>query len=155
MQDEPGVRCIPQFDTRYSSLEISLVAKSDRTGTVRIIIASADASFRLALLLLLETEPGMVVIGMSDRWEALPSILAASKPEVLLLDDQLAKQATAALVDDLQRLDHPPKILVFSIDPQVEKRVLAAGADGFIGKYGPPDELFPFLRELRSLRTTS
>ena len=38
---------------------------------MRIFIASADSQFRFALQLLLETEPGMVVIGISDRLEGL------------------------------------------------------------------------------------
>jgi len=122
---------------------------------MRIAIASMDAAFRLALLLLLESEPGMVVISMSDRPGDLLSIVGTSQPEVLLLDDALAKQATCDLVGNLHRLEHPPKILVFSIDPQVEERVLTAGADGFIGKNSPPDELLPLLRDLRSYQTTS
>ena len=38
---------------------------------MRVFIASADSTFRLALQLLLEDEPGMVVIGISDRSEGL------------------------------------------------------------------------------------
>ena len=116
---------------------------------MRIFIASADSTFRLALLLLLESEPGMVVIGMSDRSEGLATQVRASQPEALLLDDGLTKQATADLVGAVRHLEHPPKIIVLSIHPEVKEAILAAGADAFITKNVPPDELLPILRRMR------
>jgi len=120
---------------------------------VRIYIASADSTIRLSLLMLVESEPGLVVIGMSDRAESLLTIVQAMNPEVLLLDYELAKQATAGLVGDLHHLPHPPKITVLSIDPHAKASALAAGADAFINKNVPPDELLPILRQMRSLDT--
>jgi DNA-binding NarL/FixJ family response regulator len=116
---------------------------------VRLFIASTDKTLRLALLMLLENEPAMVVIGMSDRREGLLTVVCASQPEVVLLDDGLAKQATGRLVDDLHRLECQPKVIVLSIDPQRKAAILAAGADGFVGKSAPPDELLPLLRRMR------
>ena len=116
---------------------------------MQVFIASADRTFRLALLMLLESEPGMVVIGMSDRSEGLLTVVGTSQPEVLLLDDGLAEQATAHLVGDLHRLAYQPKIIVLSINPQTKAATLAAGADGFISKDVPPDELLPLLRKMR------
>ena len=101
---------------------------------MRIFIASADKTFRLALLMLLESEPGMVVIGMSDRSEGLLTVVGTSQPEVVLLDDGLAKQATAHLVSDLHHLECQPKVIVLSSKPQNRAATLAAGADGFISK---------------------
>ena len=54
-----------------------------------------------------------------------------------------------SLVSDLHRLECQPKIIVLSIDPQTEATTLAAGADGFISKNVPPDELLPLLRKMR------
>jgi two-component system, NarL family, invasion response regulator UvrY len=117
---------------------------------VQIFIASADTTFRLALLLLLESEPGMAVIGMSDRSEGLFTTLEALHPEVLLFDDELARQSAVALVNDLHHLERHPKIIVLSIHPHAKHASLAAGADGFISKTMPPDELLPLLRKMRS-----
>jgi DNA-binding NarL/FixJ family response regulator len=116
---------------------------------MRLFIASADRALRLALLMLLENEPGMVVIGMSDRREGMLTVVGTSQPEAVLLDEGLAKQATARLVGDLHRLECQPKIIVLSIDPQTKAATLAAGADGFISKNVPPDELLPLLRSMR------
>jgi len=116
---------------------------------VRLFIASADKTLRLALLMLLESEPGLVVIGMSDRRAGLLTMVGTSQPEVVLLDDGLAKQATAHLVGDLHHLKCHPKIIVLSLDSTTAAATLAAGADGFVGKNAPPDELLPLLRRMR------
>ena len=116
---------------------------------MQVYIASADGALRVSLLLLVESEPGFVVIGMSDRLQGLLTIARALRPDVLLLDYELAKQAVADLVSDLHHLQHPPKVIVLSVDPQVKATTLAAGADAFISKNVPPDDLLPMLREMR------
>jgi SARP family transcriptional regulator, regulator of embCAB operon len=116
---------------------------------VRIFIASSDKTLRLALLLLLESEPGMDVIGMADRQENLLTAVGASQPEVLLCDYELAKQETASLISDVRHLDYRPKIIVLSLDPGVRAAITTAGADAFIGKNAAPDALLPLLREFR------
>ena len=116
---------------------------------MRLFIASADKTLRLALLLLLESEPGLVVIGMSDRPKGLLTVVEASQPDVVLLDDGLAKQATAHLVGALRHLEYRPKIIVLSLNPQSAATILAAGADGLISENVPPDELLPLLRSMR------
>jgi DNA-binding NarL/FixJ family response regulator len=121
---------------------------------MRIFIASADKLFRLALQLLLEDEPGMVVIGISDRADGLLAQVEASQAEVLLLDWELTKQAPIDLIGGLQQLEHPPKIIVLAINPEVKGTALAAGACNFISKDVPPDELLPILRKIRSAETT-
>lgn len=116
---------------------------------MQVFIASADGALRVSLQLLVESEPGFVVIGMSDRSQGLLTIVRALSPDVLLLDYELAKQAVADLISDLHHLEHPPKVIVLSVDPQVKATTLAAGADAFISKNVPPDDLLPILREMR------
>ena len=116
---------------------------------MRIFIASADGACRMALQLLLEGEPGMVVIGMSDRVEGLLTMMGASQPELLLLDHELTQQTTIQIIRDIHQLKVQCKIIVLSIDPNIRELTLAAGADGFIDKSYPPDELLTTLREIR------
>ena len=122
---------------------------------MRIFIASADKTSRIALQLLLESEPGMVVIGIADRVEGLLTLVGASQPEVLLLDYELARQTTVTLISDLRHLEQSPIIIVLSINVQVKPMVLAAGADAFISKNVPPDELLPILRTMRRSKVTA
>lgn len=116
---------------------------------MRIFIASGDRSFRLALLLLLESEPGLVVTGMIDRREDLLTVVQASHPEAVVLDDELATATTTQLVINLRDLDFQPKVIVLSSNPETAAAARAAGADGFISKTAPPDELLPVLHRMR------
>jgi DNA-binding NarL/FixJ family response regulator len=117
--------------------------------SMRIFIASADERLRLGLLLFLDQEPGMVVNAMSDRSEGLLVLVETSQSEVLLLDYELAKESTAGLVRSLHRLESRPKIIILSIDPRLKEKILAAGADGFISKDAPPDDLLPIINRMR------
>jgi DNA-binding NarL/FixJ family response regulator len=106
------------------------------------------------LLLLLESEPGMAVIGVTDRAEGLAALLGISKSEVLLLDYEIDKQELmVGVIDEIHAIDNSPKIVVFSIDPHVETLSTTAGVEVFISKTVPPDALLPKLRELLSARS--
>jgi DNA-binding NarL/FixJ family response regulator len=91
----------------------------------------------------------MVVIGIADRSDGLLAQVGASQPEVLLLDWELAKPTPIGLLGDVGHLEHPPKIIALSINPQVKETALAAGASDFISKDVPPDDLLPILRKIR------
>jgi DNA-binding NarL/FixJ family response regulator len=121
---------------------------------MRLFIASTDRAFRLALQLLVESEPGMVVIGISDRSDGLLAQVGAAQPEVLLLDWELTRSAPIDLIGDLQHLEYRPKIIALSINPLVKETALAAGACDFISMNVPPDELLPILRRIRESETT-
>jgi DNA-binding NarL/FixJ family response regulator len=129
---------------------VDAYASPERTLIVRIFIASKDGSFKMALQLLLESEPGMVVAGTSDRLEGLPVMVKTSKPDVLLLDYELANNnEMASLVNGLQCPEDQMKVIVLSTDANVREVILASGADGFINMSFPPDELLSTLRGLR------
>jgi DNA-binding NarL/FixJ family response regulator len=117
---------------------------------VQAFIASADRKLRLALLLLLESEPGMVVTGFTDRIDGLHAAVTSSQPDVLLLDSQLAITETVEIVQSLRMLRFPPRIIVLVLDSQANDKLLAAGAHAVIGTNMPPDTLLPLLRGIRN-----
>ena len=67
---------------------------------MRIFIASSDEKLRLALLLFLENETGMIVVGLSDRISGLLTQLAGSQPDILILDGELSSQPVKDLLLD-------------------------------------------------------
>lgn len=117
--------------------------------SMRIFIACADTRLRVALILLLDHQPGMFVVGISDRLTGLLAQLKASEPDVLLLDWELPVQKMADLLTDMQDLELPPKTIILSISPREKETIMAAGADYFITKDAPPDELLPILNDIR------
>ena len=65
---------------------------------MRIFIASTDEKLRFALLLFLENETGMIVVGLSDRFSGLIAQLAGSQPDILILDGELSSQPVKDLL---------------------------------------------------------
>jgi len=118
-------------------------------GSLRIFIACPDEKLRLALLMFVDHESGMVAVGIADRLTGLLAQLEGSEPDVLLLDWTLPDQSMADLIRDLYKLERRPKIIVFSNRPEDKETLMAAGADYFICKDSPPDELLPILNDIR------
>lgn len=117
--------------------------------SLRIFLAIADERLRLALLMHLDQEPGLIVAGVADRLTGLMSQLEGAQPDVLVLDWDLIVGPAEKLFVDLQNLEYQPEVIVLSRDPQLKEPVLAAGAIFFICKDAPPDTLLPMLNDLR------
>ena len=115
---------------------------------LRIFVAFADERLRIAMLLLLDQEPCMFVVGITDRLSGLLIQLEASQPDVLLLEWELPFQSMAELLTNIHNLGCPPKIIILSSKPEEKERIIAAGADHFIVKDAPPDELIPILNNI-------
>ena len=114
---------------------------------LRVFIAFADEKIRAAMLLLLGTEHGVVIAGITDRLQGLVPQVNITQPDVLLLDWELSSQSLAKLITDIHSLGHPLRIVFFSSKPENEKEVLGAGANYFIAKNAPPDKLLLCLHE--------
>jgi DNA-binding NarL/FixJ family response regulator len=111
----------------------------------RIFIACADERLRIALVIFLEGEPGLTVVGFTDRLESLLPQLEAAQAEILLLEWQLAYPALKKVLDNVHKLPLTHKVIYFSGNPEERQQILAAGADYVILKNAPPDELLPIL----------
>lgn len=106
----------------------------------------------MALFLFLESEPGMNVVGITDRLSGFITQVEATQPDILLLEWNLPPQKLADLLADIRNLGGSPKILFFSSNPREKEKILADGANYFIRKDSPPDELLPILNNLKYLK---
>jgi DNA-binding NarL/FixJ family response regulator len=114
---------------------------------LRIFVACSDERLRIAMLLLLDQEPGMGVVGITDRLPGLLLHLEASQPDVLLFEWELSAQSLKDLMADIHKLGKSPKIIFLSSRPEEEENIIAAGADYFICENTPPDKLLKILRQ--------
>jgi DNA-binding NarL/FixJ family response regulator len=117
---------------------------------LRIFLACADQRLRVALLLLLDEEPGMAVVGITDSLPELLPLVETTQPDALLLEWELPIESLANLLADFRSPGRALKIVFFSNNPEDEEKVTSAGADYFILKNAPPDTLLPILREHRA-----
>ena len=116
---------------------------------MRIFIADADQELRMALQILLHEEPGMAVVGLAVHTRGLFAQVAASQPDVVLLDWQLPDRPAVSVLADLHSLERRPRIIVLCVRPEVEQEAKAAGADAFVSKTASSDQLVAILRQIR------
>jgi DNA-binding NarL/FixJ family response regulator len=123
---------------------------------MRIFLADDQARVRSALRLLLEHEPGLRVVGETDKVEGLLAQLKAVKPDLILLDWELPDPSvTYASPDPGSNIlsvlrSHCPHLQVIALSgrPEARQAALAAGADAFVSKGDPPERLLSTLRTI-------
>ena len=115
---------------------------------MRIFIAESDEDLRVGLQMFLLRDARMHVIGMAVQAEGLLAQLEAVRAEVLILDWHLSGASMPELVAKICQLEVPPKILVLSVKPEEEGKAMAAGADMFISKNRPPEQLLEALHSM-------
>lgn len=117
---------------------------------MRIFLACADERLRIALVLLFDTKPGMIVVGITDGLERLAAQIEASLPDVLVLEWDQTLLILAELINEIRQLDSSPVIIYLSAEPEAAEAMLDAGVDYFIVKNAPPDELITILDDLQT-----
>jgi DNA-binding NarL/FixJ family response regulator len=105
---------------------------------MRILIADNQSRVRSALALLLQKQTEFVQVGAISRKEQVLPSVQALKPELILLDWALVGENTIAA---LRQVTPRPLIVVLSSQPEAQEYALAAGAEAFISKSAPPDEV--------------
>lgn len=122
----------------------------DRT----ILLADDHALVRAGIRALLESLPGVVVVGETgDGLEAI-EIVRRNPPGLLLLDVTLPGLNGLDVAARIASLDVPTKVLMLSMhaSPEYAARAFAAGASGYLNKDSAFDELSAALEEICSGR---
>jgi DNA-binding NarL/FixJ family response regulator len=108
---------------------------------MKIILADDHPDVRSALQLLLEQEEGFSVTAkvanLEDLWMAVKNYC----PDLLLLDWELPGSSGKELIEALRAKCSKLVIIVLSGNPEARNSALFAGADGFISKGSPPQEV--------------
>jgi DNA-binding NarL/FixJ family response regulator len=111
--------------------------------TSTILLAEDHALVRQGLRTLLSLDPTLTIVGETGDGAAVMGLLAALRPDLLLLDLDLPGRSGFDIVEALKRANDPVRILVLtgSLREVSVSRALAAGADGYVPKSDDTDEL--------------
>ncbi|MEU6815228.1 response regulator transcription factor [Streptomyces sp. NPDC046860] len=118
--------------------------------TIRVLLADDQALLRSAFRVLVESEPGMTVVGeASDGAEAV-RLAKECGADVVLMDIRMPGTdglAATRMIGADPELAHVRVVILttFEVDDYVV-RALRAGASGFLGKGSEPDELLTAIR---------
>jgi DNA-binding NarL/FixJ family response regulator len=108
------------------------------------------ALVRTGMRMILSSEVDMEVVGEAETGEdALPQIRKL-KPDVVLCDLHLPGISGLEVTERVVKGDHGTRVIVVSVleDGPIPKRVIEAGAAGYVGKGGNSAELLRAIRDV-------
>ncbi len=118
--------------------------------TIRVYIVDDHALVRAGVRMLLSGQTDIEVVGESDNGEdALPQIRKL-QPDVVLCDLHLPGISGLEVTERVVKGQHGTKVIVVSVleDGPMPKRLIEAGASGYVGKGGDATELISAIRDV-------
>ena len=108
---------------------------------MRVLLADDQSKVRSALQLLLEQEPELSVAGEATEADELLAQVGTVCPDIVLLDWELPGLPRHDLLSALRARCPHLKVIALSGRPEARQAALAAGADAFVSKGDPPEQL--------------
>ena len=118
--------------------------------SIRVVMVDDHAIVRTGMRMILSKETDIDVVGEADSGEqALPQIRAL-KPDVVLCDLHLPGLSGLEVTERIVRGDYGARVIVVSVmeDGPLPKRLIEAGASGYVGKAGDANELLRAIRDV-------
>jgi len=122
-----------------------------KAGTKKtILIVDDHPMIREGLRSVINREPDLTVCGEAENAQQAISALQKLSPDLVLLDITLPGKSGLELIKDLRALH--PNLVVLAVSLHDEslyaERMLCAGANGYITKQQPPEELIKAIRQV-------
>lgn len=118
--------------------------------TIRVFIVDDHALVRAGIRMILSGETDIEVVGEAETGEdALPQIRRL-KPDVVLCDLHLPGVSGLEITERIAKADFGTKVIIVSVleDGPIPRRVIEAGASGYVGKGGDSSELLRAVRDV-------
>ncbi|MFC6882433.1 response regulator transcription factor [Actinomadura yumaensis] len=117
---------------------------------VRVLVADDQALLRGSFRVLLDTAPGLAVVGEAGTGAEAVDLAARERPDVVLMDVRMPEMDGIEATRRICAPDGPPGVRVlilttFDLDAYVYS-ALHAGASGFLLKDTPPADLLSAVR---------
>ena len=119
---------------------------------IRILIADDHPIVREGLTAVLETQPDFAIVGEADSGTQAVERAAELRPDVILLDLALPELDGVAALRQIRAADPGAHVIIFTAF-DTDERILAAvqaGAQGYLLKGAPREELFQAIRVVNS-----
>ncbi len=118
------------------------------TNKTRVMLVDDHTVLRAGLRALLDGQPDLTVVADAANATDAYRLAEAEQPELIVLDLSLPGGGSLALIEKLQALSSPPKVLILSMhdDPPYARAALAAGARGYVVKTISEQDLLAAIR---------
>jgi DNA-binding NarL/FixJ family response regulator len=118
---------------------------------MNVILAHCQAKEHKALRWLLEQDPELNLVAETDETDSLLAQAQAMQPGLVLLDWELPGLEATDMLQALHCLGSPLKVVAFSDRAEAHQEAMAAGADAFVSKEEPVEELLKTVRAVGDL----
>jgi DNA-binding NarL/FixJ family response regulator len=120
------------------------------TGRKKILIVDDHPMMREGLRGVIEHEPDMMVCGEAENARQAMEAVPKLAPDLLLVDITLPGKSGLELVKDLKAMHPGLPVLAISMHDEslYAERMLRAGANGYITKRQPSEELVKAIRQV-------
>jgi len=115
---------------------------------MRVFVIDDQAQVRGALRKLLKHRLNMQVVGEAVDTHNLWIEVEAARPDLLLLDWSVLGSRPVEMLTVLRDRYPQLPVIIMSAQPEVRRAALVAGADAFISKADPPEQLLATLKHV-------
>jgi two-component system, NarL family, response regulator DesR len=119
---------------------------------IRVVIAEDQAMVLGALAALLETEPGIEVVGRASTGEAALALVQELAPDVLVTDIEMPGRSGLDIAADIARTARGTRVVILTTfaRPGYLRRALDAGASAYLLKDAPSARLAEAIRRVHA-----
>ncbi|TQS30819.1 BTAD domain-containing putative transcriptional regulator [Microbispora sp. KK1-11] len=117
-------------------------------AALRVLIADDQALVRTGLKVILDSEPGLDLVGEAENGEQAIALVQSARPDVVLMDIQMPRLDGLAAARRILATEAPPKVIMmttFGTDENLYA-ALRAGVSGFVLKTSAPEQLIAAVR---------
>lgn len=121
---------------------------------IRIVLVDDHGLVRTGFSMIIAAQPDMEVVGEAETGEAGLQLVRKFDPDVLLCDLHLPGVSGLEVTERLAKSGARTRVIIVSVqeDGPMPKRLLSAGASGYLGKGGDATELVRAVRDVASGR---
>lgn len=118
--------------------------------TIRVFLLDDHALVRTGMRLMLSAETDIEVVGEADSGETGLPLIRKLRPDVVLCDLHLPGISGLEITERLVKGDTGCRVVVVSVleDGPMPRRLIEAGASGYVGKAGDASELLRAVRDV-------
>ena len=118
--------------------------------SIRVFLLDDHALVRTGMRMILSSQTDIEVVGEADSGEAALPQIRTLKPDVVLCDLHLPGISGLEVTERIVRGDFGTRVIVVSVheDGPFPKRLIEAGASGYVGKGGDANELLRAVRDV-------
>jgi len=126
------------------------------TENIRVLIVDDHAIVREGQSALIDTEPGMEVVGEAKDGVEAVELAGTLQPDVILMDLHMPHKDGIEAIGEIIANNHATRILVLTSFTEDEKvyAAIKTGAQGYLLKDSSPDEILAAIRQVHQGETS-